>query len=282
MEGGQLGSLPKNIWPSPRDAIIVGGSVYGAWISSSAAHGPAVSALRPHDARLDHCTYICKILIGLHRLQAGSAIMKNLKPSEQSLVAQRACAALLNWTYEYHRSARDEGPLARLKESWQIQDEATCMIEGCPCLLWIGLGLAEEALVSRDDAERHGIDFLPWLEVHRWTIALHCRRRLAEGDFHGLVDAKEDMLRVKEWVRPDELERGFTQDLQSFKIAASMGIRSLANYRGMAMMDEDDESQVDVLWDSLNLGKDRVETLVEWRVQGRTVILEDARHVHPA
>lgn len=147
-ESDQLGSLPKNIWSSPRDAVVFSGSVYGAWISSLAAHEPAISALRPHDARLDHCTYICKILIGLHRLQAGSAIMKSLKPSEQSLVAQRACAALLNWTYEYHRSPQEEGSLARLKESWQIQDEATCMIEGCPCLLWACLDLAEEALVS--------------------------------------------------------------------------------------------------------------------------------------
>lgn len=58
-----------------------------------------------------------------------------------------------------------------------------------------------------------------------------------------------------------------------------MGIRSLANYRGMPMTDEDDESHVDVFWDSLNLGKDRVETLVEWRVQGHTVVLEDASRV---
>lgn len=67
-ESGQLGSLPKNIWSSLRDAVVLGGSVYGAWISSSTAHGPAISALRPHDARLDHCTYICKILIGLQSL----------------------------------------------------------------------------------------------------------------------------------------------------------------------------------------------------------------------
>lgn len=268
-----------DIWPSPRDAIVAGGSVYGAWNSSLASYRHVDPALRPRDAQLDYCTYICKVLIGLHRLKSGSVIMENLKRPEVSLVTLRACAALLNWTYEHHRSGRDEGPLAELKESWQNQGDATCLIEGCPCLLWVGLDLAEEGIVSRDDAERNGVSFLPWLEIHRWTIALHCRRRLAEGDFTGLVDAKEHMLMVKGWMQADELEEDFVQDLESFNIAASLGIRSLANFRGIAMVDEENVAHVEVLWDSLSLEKARVGRSLEWRVQERSVVLEAARRV---
>lgn len=278
-EGSQVIGSKERIWASPRDAVVIGGSIYVTWISSLLAHGHALSALRNSEAQLDYCSYTCKQLIGLHRLEAGSAAMKSLTQPEQSILARRACAALLNWTYEYHRDARDEGSLARLKESWQVQEDGTCTIEGCPCLLWTGLDLADGRGVSRDDAARYGIDLLPWLEVHRWTIALHCRRRLVEGDYDGLVDAREEMLTVKAWIQPDELQGSFTQDLESFTIAASMGIRSLANHRGIEMSDEDDEAQVDILWNSLNLEKERVESSVEWRVHKHSIALEAATRV---
>lgn len=276
-EGSQVIGSQEKIWPSRRDAVVIGGSVYETWISSLLAHGHALSALHNPEAQLDYCTYTCKQLIGLHRLETGSIVLKSLTLPEQSLLARRACAALLNWTYEYHRNTRDEESLTRLKEDWQTQEEDTCMIEGCPCLLWTSLGLVGGRIVSRDDATRYGIDLLPWLEVQRWTIALHCRRRLAEGDYDGWANAQEEMLRVKAWIQPDELQRSFSQDLESFTIAAAKGIRSLANYRGIELVDENEEAHVDVLWGSLNLEKERVGTSVEWRVHGPSIALEAAK-----
>jgi hypothetical protein len=120
--------------------------------------------------------------------------VKSLLPSEKSLIAQRSCVALLNWTYKYHRNAWDGGSVGKLKESWHDDDNKTCIIEGCPCLLWTALELGGGQVILRGDAERHGIHFLPWLEVHHWTVALHCRRRMAEGDYGGLVDATNQML----------------------------------------------------------------------------------------
>jgi hypothetical protein len=93
------------------------------------------------------------------------------------------------------------------------------------------------------------------------------------------VDAREQMLKVLAYLQPEELQRGFDQDLESFTIAASLGIPSLANLRGVAMVDEDDESQVDALWDYLNLVKEQVGKSVEWRVQGRSIIVEAATRI---
>jgi hypothetical protein len=45
------------------------------------------------------------------------------------------------------------------------------------------------------------------------------------------------------------------------------------------MVDEDDKSQVDALWDCLNLVKERVGKSVEWRVQGRSIIVEVATRI---
>lgn len=266
---------PKMILPSPGEVITGGSLIYGEWISSTCAHRHAYLALRNLDAQLDHCTYTCKLLISLHHLESGSDIMKGLTHAEQTLVAQQTCAALLNWAYEYHRRPRDEESLAKLKESWQSVKQDTCTIDGCPCLLWSCLDLAGRPIVSRDDAARHGINFPAWLEVHRWTIALHCRRRLAEEDFDGLVDAKEQMLKVGKWIRPGEQQKSFALDMTSFTIAASKGIRGLADHRGVMMVDEDVEAQVDVLWDSLSLVKERIGRMAEWRVQEHSVILEN-------
>jgi hypothetical protein len=102
---------------------------------------------------------------------------------------------------------------------------------------------------------------------------------LVEGDYTGLVDAREQMLKVLAYLQPEELQRGFEQDLESFTIAASMGVPSLANLRGVAMVDEDDESQIDALWDCLDLVKKQVGKSVEWRVQGRSIILEAATRI---
>jgi hypothetical protein len=87
------------------------------------------------------------------------------------------------------------------------------------------------------------------------------------------------MLKVLAYLQPEELQRGFEQDLESFTIAASMGVPSLANLRGVAMVDEDDESQIDALWDCLDLVKKQVGKSVEWRVQGRSIILEAATRI---
>ena len=44
-------------------------------------------------------------------------------------------------------------------------------------------------------------------------------------------------------MQPEELQRDFAPDLESFTIVAHMSIRSLANYRSIAMVDEDDDAQ---------------------------------------
>jgi hypothetical protein len=277
-KGSEIAERQQRIWPGRPHEMTIGGSIYSAWISSLQTHRHMLAALRNYRAQLDYCACVCKQLIGINRLRP-SSVVERLLPSEKSIIAQYSCAALLNWTYEYDRSALNEGPLAELKESWQRHENSTCIIEGCPCLLWTALNLGAGRVVSRGDAARHGINFLPWLEVHRWTIALHCRRCLVEGDYNGLVDAREHMLKVLAYLQPEELQRGFDQDLESFTIAASLGIPSLANLRGVAMVDEDDESQVDALWDCLNLVKEQVGKSVEWRVQGCSIIVEAATRI---
>jgi hypothetical protein len=273
--GSKVPELQEGILSARLHAMVTSGFIYSTWVASLQTLNNVLSALRSCEAQLDYCACVCKQLIGINRLEPRSDV-ESLPPSEKSLVAQRSCAALLNWTYEYHRNARDEGSLGKLKESWQNDDNNTCVIEGCPCLLWTGLDLGGGRVVPRDDAERHGIHFLPWLEVHRWTVALHCRRRMAEGDYDGLVDAENQMLKIKAYLQPEELQRDFARDLESFTIAAHMGIRSLANYRGIAMADEDDDTQIDVLWDSLRLEGERFAEPMEWRVQNGGIMLEAA------
>ena len=52
------------------------------------------------------------------------------------------------------------------------------------------------------------------------------------------------MRRTRCWkMQPEELQRDFAPDLESFTIVAHMSIRSLANYRSIAMVDEDDDAQ---------------------------------------
>lgn len=276
-EAGNIGSevpeLQERIGSARFHAMVTSGFIYSAWVASLQTHNNILSALRGCEAQLDYCACVCKQLIGINRLEPRSDV-ESLVPSEKSLIAQRACAALLNWTYEYHRNARDEGSLEKLKESWQKDDDNTCVVEGCPCLLWTGLDLGDGRVVPRNDAERHGIHFLPWLEVLRWTVALHCRRRMAERDHDAMVDARDQMLEIETYLQPEELQEDFAQDLKSFTIAANMGIRSLANYRGITMVDEDGDTQIDVLWDSLRLeGKGFAEPM-EWQVKNGGMVLE--------
>ena len=273
--GSEMPERQERTWSGRFHAMVTSGFVYSTWVASLQTNNNVLSALRICEARLDHCACVCKQLIGINRLKPRSDV-RSLLPSEKSLVAQRSCAALLNWTYEYHRNARDEGSLEKLKESWHNDDNNTCVIEGCPCLLWTALDLEGGQVVPRGDAERHGIHFLPWLEVHRWTVALHCRRRMSDGDYDGLVDARNQMLEIKAYLQPEELQRDFARDVESFTIAAQKGIRSLADYRGIAMVDGDDEAQIDVLWASLRLEGERFAEPMEWRVQNGGMVLEAA------
>ena len=265
----------ERIWSAPFHTMVTSGFIYSTWVASLQTHSNVLPSLRGYEARLDYCACVCKQLIGINRLEPRSDV-GSLQPSEKSLIAQRSCAALLNWTYEYHRNPRDEGSLERLRESWKKYDNDTCDIQGCPCLLWTGLDLGSGRVVPRDEAKGHGIHFLPWLEVHRWTVALHCRRRVAEGDSDGLVDAMNQMLAIKAHLQPEELQSDFAQDLESFQVAGVSGIRNLADCRGIAMVDEDDDTQVDVLWSSLKLEGERFAEPTEWRVQECGMLLEAA------
>jgi len=265
----------ERIWSSRFHAMVASGFIYSTWVASLKTYDSALPALRSYEARLDYCACVCKQLIGINRLEPRPDV-GSLQPFERSLIAQHSCAALLNWTYEYHRHPRDEGSLGRLRESWKNDDNNTCDIQGCPCLLWTGLDLGSGRVVPRDDAEGNGIHFLPWLEVHRWTVALHCRRRMAEGDYDGLVDARNQMLEIKAYLQPGELQSDFDQDLESFQIAANMGIRSLANHREIAMVDEDDDAQIDGLRHSLRLERERIARPMKWRVRERDIVLEAA------
>jgi hypothetical protein len=97
-----------------------------------------------------------------------------------------------------------------------------------------------------------------------------------EGDYDGLVDARNQMLEIKAYLQPGELQRDFAQDPESFATAAHIGIRSLANYRGIAMANGDDDAQINVLWDSLRLEGERFAEPMEWRVQNGGIVLEAA------
>jgi hypothetical protein len=85
------------------------------------------------------------------------------------------------------------------------------------------------------------------------------------------------MQRTRCWkMQPEELQRDFARDLESFTIVAHMSIRSLANYRSIAMVDEDDDAQIDVLWGISRLEGERFAEPMEWRVQERGIVLEAA------
>jgi len=84
------------------------------------------------------------------------------------------------------------------------------------------------------------------------------------------------MLIVKTYLQPEESLRGFDQDLESFTIAASMGIPSLADRRGVAMVNDDHGSQIDALWDSLELSRERAGQPVRWRAQGCSIVMDAA------
>jgi hypothetical protein len=219
-----------------KNAAIHCSAIYKSWMSKSSQHEQILPGLRNSSAQLDYCTCVCKLLIGINRTEP-----ERLSSNVKSLIARQAGAALLDWTCLFHCDAPDEGPLGELREF----EESSCDITGCPCLLWTGMQLGSGPTTSYDDATKCGIDSLLWLEICRWDVWIHLRRGLSNKDGNALINARDQMLKINEEMRPADRSKCFMHDLESFNTAVAKDIGSLAEQNGIDMSDDTIESKIE-------------------------------------
>jgi hypothetical protein len=152
-------------------------------------------------------------------------------------------------------------------------EESSCNITGCPCLLWTGMQLGSGPITSYDDATKCGIDSLLWLEICRWAVWIHLRRGLSNEDGNTLINARDQMLKINEEMKPGDRSKCFMHDLESFSTAVAKDIGSLAEQHDIDMSDDTIESKIEVFTKILNLEKCIVGKNLEWRAEEHDTVL---------
>lgn len=204
--------------------------IYGAWLSARLRHTGVFAEEERIGTKLEYCQLLCKQLLGHHfcgRLpsQDGS----DLATSHKVFLAERVCVELLEWAhrFQYLGGAKETPSSLYWFKSYLSEDlhdrglRATCTIDHCPCLLWTVLGWPGVQTLKRADAERAGIAFQSWLEVNRWSIALHCMQGLDEEYPNPVATGKRQLLELRTQIRDDELTDGFIKDLNAFTTTAT-------------------------------------------------------------